>query len=418
MKKTFSIGSELILTFVLTLATVSQLSGTFEGRLMIGIAAAVMLAYSAYKLKTKWEDKVLRFRSFALIACAVICFFFCGKGSSDERDFRRYESRREQFLSEMRQGYLDMKKQEQEMDGYRLIAQAKMYEKDEYYNEAREYAQKAANEGVSDAHIMLANFAILGIGGPVSATEAVSHLIKAMKRDFFTPREKAMQYLSGTMGLRDSLEMEECKRQQAVVFKIRERTIEIYKKFGIREALKVVRKNEKELSSLAVAGFAPAAELLFLDAYYGESADAVKLKLYSEMLYHAAYLSSVPEVRADLLNAYRGKDYYENGAFEKSENDNNFLPFLFPDETGVVCDYGSLSLDELAEWYSLMSAQYRWFRCLYSSPDYRMEYAISEPAADYNRLYSTSIKRLNEVSREVRKRMPEPGSLSHIHAKQ
>ncbi len=417
MKKTFSIASEFILTPILTFATVSQLSGTLEGRLMIGIAAAVMLAYSVYMLSTKWKDEMLRFRSFALIACALIGFAFCRVGISGEKAVRRYESQREQFMGEMRQGYLDMKQREQEMDGYRLIAQAKKYEKDEYYNEAREYAQRAADEGVSDGYIMLAKLDFYGIGGPVDNSQGVSNLIEAMKRDFVIPKDNTKKYISSIMSLGDSLKIEECYRQQAFVLGIRERAIETYKKSGIREALKVVRKNEKELSSLAVAGFTPAAELLFLDAYYGDSADAVKLKLYSEMLYHAAYLSTVPAIRADQLNAYRGKDYYEKDGFGRYVNDKNFFPFLFPNETGNACDYSNLSLDELAEWYSLMKAQYEWFRVLYSSPAYRMEYAISEPAADYRKLYSASVKRLNEVSREVRKRMPEPGSFSQNNAK-
>lgn len=412
MKKTYSILSEFILTPVLTIATVSQLSSTQEGRLMIGIAAAVMLIYSAYMLWKKWEEEMLRYRSFVLIGCAFIGIVFCFVGSSREKAALKYDARRNQFMSEMRQGYLDQKKREQEMDGYRLIAQAEKYYKDEYYKEAREYAQRAANERIPDGYIMLAKLDILGIGGPVDEHQAVTNTIKAMKYGFVAPKEETAKLFRGSISLSDSLEIEECRKQQAFVLAIKKHAIEAYNKSGKGEALKIIRENGKELSSLAVSGFAPAAELMFLNAYYSKPIDFAGLKLYSEMLYRAASLSTNPAVRADQLKAYRGSDYYEKNGYEGYINDKNFFSFLFLEESADAYNYSVLPLDELTERYTLMKAQREWFRALCFSPVYRNDYVISEPDADYRKLYATSVKRINEVSHEIKLRMPKPGSFS------
>lgn len=380
MRKFYSLLSAYFLPITGTVATAWQLSQTIGLCIICLIMAACLLALYIYLKKQRSKYAIVSLISCIIMACssAIGIIVICNQ--------QKRSNLWNQYLEAKKAGEVDeLKIRADSNDGPAQYDLSTRYFYDGDYSDAKEYAQKAADNGCAMGYSLLASLYQNGLGCPVNIRQAVSNMIKAMRLDCIKLSSiEDIHDLSET----ERLALADCEKDAANLISLRKEIVAAFVEKGELGVLNSIGKHHDELLSLSNKGFIPASELLYTEEAIKHPEGTDELQRLATILYQVNHIPTGPWNRFVFFKSMKRINTYNSDDYPSFIKDNIYL-YLLPDIGNPILKGNpaeEYSNQLLISQYQLFRAQYTWCRELDIDSDNRIDYqygVINNYHSDY-----------------------------------
>ena len=368
--------------------TAFQVIDSFIPCIILMVAAVASFVYFLIMRKKSRQDAVVA------LVCAGIMLVFSSVGlirplrnAEKARQWNKYIQDDKDYELERLMAHADLD------DATSLLELSDYFYENLDYEQARFYAQKAADRGSAEGYRKLVIIDMYGLGRKADTVQAVSNMRRGQKVDnvIFVYDSALVKSLPRA----DIVKLEEGVRKHERITKIGLSFQDAIVTRGSASALKVIEDNRSEITDYANDDYAPAIELLYDEGIL--KSEGKLIHEYAKQLFAVGYLPTSPLRRHSLLKMVIKYDCFV-GQYQTLIR---FKDYLFP-ALSKPQDYDRKVFTDslLVNEYILFRAQADWYKSLYEERA-PVRTLILDDVTDYEGLYKTSMKLLSENIRAI-----------------
>lgn len=316
-----------------------------------------------------------------IIFLPVILFVFSLIGYKRETSFAKQISTWVAYIEAQPASKIDiLKRAADNNDGPAQYDLAEYYVEHHQYSLARTYAQKAADNGNSKAHGLLAEIYFHGNGCVPDARQAISNVIMAHQLNRIRYDSWIAEWKEHGLVLtpREEFRLAQCEETYRQVETIIQSMNKAYDESGNNGAIRVLSNHRSKLERMSLEGYLPATELLYVLELSLHNFRSDRIMYLANVLYQANHIPTSPADRVRFFQNFKYKDY------SSSRYDEYIADKFYYDLTAPKIDYGLYSPYFYIKQYRLFTEQYNWIYNLAVNSGNRLEYIFSEENKSYD----------------------------------
>lgn len=286
------------------------------------------------------------------------------------------------------------------------LAKNYLYARENYdydFGKAKDFAQKAADQGNPKAHALLAVIYTKGYGFEPNHPQAFSNIVLSIKGGY----EQSLSLLSlldsssFQVSSKDSLILHECIQNRAYLDSLYDVLLDAYSKK--QDDFHIVQAHKVRCQPLSDAGYYRATELLYYDALL-DSTQSQQLPKYAQKLQEYDKIPDRPTMRTFFFKAIRG----EMEASSRPDDDKEIVERSISDQdfwySIILDDFDKRFIQDQFYRYEYDLAFYQRSKYLLANKD-NLNTIFFELDDDLDQMYAIARKSLSDCTKELREEM-------------